>query len=285
MLTSSYKDIKNYYRAIEFIFDINNMGLPHERMKKIILNELIAESYLENELINLRDSYLYLINNTKQPLTLEMLDRTYYLLTNKNLNEEILYSILSYYYQNIDTKLYYLISILHLKIINEVDYKNIEFAFIISNYIMLKNNRYPLILRPGRHNRYLGIIKENDYSKLSQLFLLIESKESKENINPPSLKEIILNFKNIKDELKIKYKINKLYIYGSYLNNSQTINSDLDLIIIFDDDLLNYETKMYCNEIKKYLKDILNIEIDILTFRNTLKNFDNSLLEKLIQII
>ena len=174
---------------------------------------------------------------------------------------------------------------MHLKIINEVDYKNIEFAFIISNYIMLKNNRYPLILRPGRHNRYLGIIKENDYSKLSQLFLLIESKKSKENINPPSLKEIILNFKNIKDELKIKYKINKLYIYGSYLNNSQTINSDLDLIIIFDDDLLNYETKMYCNEIKKYLKDILNIEIDILTFRNTLKNFDNSLLEKLIQII
>ena len=64
-----------------------------------------------------------------------MLDRAYYLLTNKNLNEEILYSILSYYYQNIDTELYYLVSTLHLKIINEVDYKNIEFAFIISNYI------------------------------------------------------------------------------------------------------------------------------------------------------
>ena len=215
MLTSNYKDIKNYYRAIEFIFDINNMGLPHERMKRIILNELIAESYLEKELINLRDSYLYLINNTKQPLTLEMLDRAYYLLTNKNLNEEILYSILSYYYQNIDTELYYLVSTLHLKIINEVDYKNIEFAFIISNYIMLKNNRYPLILRPGRHNRYLSLIKENDYSKLSQLFLLIESKESKENIKLPSLEEIILNLKNIKDELKIKYKINKLDIYGS----------------------------------------------------------------------
>ena len=42
---------------------------------------------------------------------------------------------------------------------------------------------------------------------------------------------------------------------------------------------------MYCNEIKKYLKEILNIEIDILTFTNTLKNFENSLLEKIIQII
>ena len=187
MLTSNYKDIKNYYRAIEFIFDINNMGLPHERMKRIILNELIAESYLEKELINLRDSYLYLINNTKQPLTLEMLDRVYYLLTNKNLNEEILYSILSYYYQNIDTELYYLVSTLHLKIINEVDYKNIEFAFIISNYIMLKNNRYPLILRKGRQDRYLSLIKENDYSKLSQLFLLIESKYSNEKIKLTSL--------------------------------------------------------------------------------------------------
>ena len=99
MIISSNKDIKNFYRAVEFTFLINNHDISHEHMKSIILNEINAKSYFEKELIKVRDAYLYLVNNSKQVLSLDMLDSSYFLLTKKHLNEEKLYSILSYYYQ------------------------------------------------------------------------------------------------------------------------------------------------------------------------------------------
>ena len=78
------------------------------------------------------------MNNIHQSFKEELFIQSYFLLTNEILEESISKQIIEIYYKNVDTSPHTLASLVHLYIINNVKNKNIEFAFLISNYIMLK---------------------------------------------------------------------------------------------------------------------------------------------------
>ena len=57
-----------------------------------------------------------------------------------------------------------------------------------------------------------------------------------------SKEEIIKTLKKLKNEIKTKYKVKKIGLFGSYANNRQRENSDIDILVEFEDeaDLLHY---------------------------------------------
>lgn len=61
------------------------------------------------------------------------------------LERNIVDEILRIYYKNIDVAPHSLAALLHLYITNNITKNNIEFAFLISNYVMLKKNRWFLM--------------------------------------------------------------------------------------------------------------------------------------------
>lgn len=62
-------------------------------------------------------------------------------------------------------------------------------------------------------------------------------------------------------EIKEKYSVSYLGIFGSYIRGEQTINSDLDVLVEFDETpgLLKYI------ELEYYLSDLLGVKVDLVT--------------------
>ncbi len=74
-----------------------------------------------------------------------------------------------------------------------------------------------------------------------------------------SLKEIREILAGHKEELKKKYKVKEIRIFGSFVRGEQKKTSDVDLLVEFEEvpDLLKFI------ELERYLEEILRIEVDL----------------------
>ena len=83
-----------------------------------------------------------------------------------------------------------------------------------------------------------------------------------------TLREIRETLLKHKDELKQKYKVKEIGIFGSYIRNKQQITSDVDILIEFDEgagiSLLDFI------HIENYLSDLLAVKVDLVE-KSTLK--------------
>lgn len=286
MLVSKEINIKLYYRFIEFTSRLLGYGLPHERFKRIILDDFKAESIEEKEVKQFSNAYLYILNNINQSITKEVLQESYYLLTHKTLDEQIFKQILETYYMYYDENSHYVAMMVHFKILELVNARNIEFAFMISNLIMLKKGRYPLIPYAHMFDVYKQTIEQNNKDKLMVLFSEMEA-ISKPYANHLKLskEEIIFKIKESKNHLMKEYSIQKLYLYGSYAKEKVTTQSDLDLLVIFDKEMLPLERGIVIKNLTDYLENKIKIHLDILDFTHALENLDISEMENSITII
>ena len=287
MIVNTDVDIKHYYRFIEYVAMLNGISLPHERFKLIALDNYKAES--ENELLIKRfsEAYLFLINNKNQILTKEIIIKAYYLLTNKIIEDNIAKSILSTYYENYDEASHYLAGLIHLVVLDKVAERKIEFAFMISNLIMLKKGRYVLIPYEFNQDEYNEIIQNRDIAKLTIFFGGIERYVSKTLLEPKEIEfdELIDKLKECKAVLRNKYHVRKLFLYGSYAKRKVSSVSDLDLLVIFSNDLLNFQRIQTVELMEKYLLRELEIKVDLLDFTHAMEKLNISEMENIITII
>lgn len=286
MLVSKEIDIKLYYRFIEFTSRLIGYGLPHERFKRIILDDFKAESMEEKEVKQFANAYLYILNNINQSVTKEMIQESYYLLTHKTLDEEISKQILETYYMYYDENSHYVAMLVHLKVLELIEMRTIEFAFILSNLVMFKKGRYPLIPYAYMFDVYKQTIEQKNKDKLMVIFSEIEAiSKPHENHLSLSKEEIIFKIQESKNYLMKEYHIQKLYLYGSYAKEKVTSQSDLDLLVIFDKEMLPLERGIVIKNLTDYLENKINIHLDILDFTHALENLDISEMENLITII
>jgi predicted nucleotidyltransferase len=74
-------------------------------------------------------------------------------------------------------------------------------------------------------------------------------------------KQILDFISKNKSFLNQQFHVSKIGLFGSYARNEQTENSDIDLIVDFEEDTNNlYDIKI---ELKKFFKENLNINVDI----------------------
>lgn len=286
MLVSKEIDIKLYYRFVEFTSRLVGYGLPHERFKRIILDDFKAESREEKAVKQFANAYLYILNNIHQSVTNELLQESYYLLTHEQLDKEISKQILETYYIHYDENSHYVAMMIHFKILELVRIRSIEFAFMISNLIMLKKGRYPLIPYEYMYEIYKKTIQDKNKDKLMVLFSEIEAiSKPYENHSNLSKEEIIVKIRESRQYLIKNYHIKKLYLYGSYAKEKVTTQSDLDLLVIFDKEKLPLEKGMVIKNLTDYLENKIKIHLDILDFTHALENLDISEMENIITLI
>ncbi len=286
MLIKNDIDLKAYYRFVEFLLKLVNYDLPHERFKNIILDNYKVESNEEKEVKQTANAYLYAMNNINQSFSKEIMQDIYYLLTHKQLNEKILNELLEIYYMNLNEDVLYIASKLHLKIIEKVKKRKIEFAFIITNWMMLKKQRNPIILYENAFKRYKTIIKKKEQKELMLLFMSSEIDVNPYPKNEEIDRDIIIKIIR-RNKLKItqEYHVNHLYLYGSYAKERTTKQSDLDLLVVFDESLIPLEKAIMTKRLKDFLEEKIKIQVDILTFQHALSSLDLSEMENILSII
>ncbi|MBK8382282.1 MAG: nucleotidyltransferase domain-containing protein [Ignavibacteria bacterium] len=89
-------------------------------------------------------------------------------------------------------------------------------------------------------------------------------------------KEKILNFlSNNKEKLTIEFGVNSIGLFGSYINNFQNRESDIDILIDVKDSFKNYK---YYIELKRFLENNFGKKVDLVY-----KNAMNPLIKMEIQ--
>ena len=73
--------------------------------------------------------------------------------------------------------------------------------------------------------------------------------------------KILSTLKNLKDELITNYKVKKIGLFGSYVKNSQTETSDIDLLVEFDEDA----DLFHLVGLSRYLEDIFDTKVDVVS--------------------
>lgn len=76
-----------------------------------------------------------------------------------------------------------------------------------------------------------------------------------------TLHEIIKILNEHKEELRKKYKITEIRIFGSYVRGEQREESDIDLIVDFEE----IPTLIELMKIQEELEKLLGVKIDLLT--------------------
>ena len=76
------------------------------------------------------------------------------------------------------------------------------------------------------------------------------------------LKDIKNILKQCKNEIKIKFKVKKIGIFGSYVRYAQEKKSDVDILVDFYGDGINLFEFL---ELKEYLEKKIGIKVDLVT--------------------
>ena len=275
--------IKEIIKLIYFITKFRNDYVIYEYVKKIYYDFDNYTANIELLIKNICDSTNYIFNNINQSFTKELLIKAYFLLSNKLIDSAVVNKLIELYYKNIDVAPHSLAALLHLFIINNVEKNNLEFAFLISNYIMLKKGRWFLMPYEYCHNDYREAVKNNDLSSLIRIFYDIESVKKDKKPCLLSKDEVIQKIKYLKEELVTKYYIEKLYLFGSFAKGNNTEKSDLDFVVILNESLINNEKNEIITNVKKYLGNEFECDVDLLDFSYALNTFDKSQMEYLIR--
>jgi len=81
-----------------------------------------------------------------------------------------------------------------------------------------------------------------------------------------TLSEVKEILRKHKKELKERYKVKSIAIFGSYARNEQTEKSDIDIMVEFYEPI-----GLKIVDLKDYLESILNVKVDLIT-KNSIQN-------------
>ena len=280
-------NIKHYYRFIEFSLKLLNKELTHNKFKLIALDEYKCETKQEQEVKRFANAFSYVLNNSKQIINKSLLKNIYYLMEGKELDEDNLNKIMELIYLDYDKSAYYLAAKIHLDIFDNNFEAKEKYAFLILNLILLKKGKNIILLREKKHTLYQEIIKEKS---INRLVLLIMENEVKEKVNRkekiPSISRVNQVIKKNKEKLTNKYKVEKMYLYGSITNGMLTKDSDVDFVIKYSDKCSEIDCYNYTLEIKKILSNELNYQkLDFIKFNTALEKMDLEVFENIKTLI
>lgn len=268
-----------------YILYLCKAKIPKEKIGQIMRDEIRCLTEEELFIKRLINSLIYLFNNINQLFNEEMLKKLYYLLTNLLIDKELAGKIIQLYYENIDCSAYYLTALIHLYITDNIKEKPIEYAFIISELIMFKKKKTLIIPYEFSHQKYNRAIRNSDLQLLFKVFLETENHLKGSLPCKYTKDKIIKKIKDIKDDLIVKFDIRKLYLFGSFAKGTNNESSDIDFLVILEEDLINIERLEQISLLKEYLSKLFECSVDVLDFTFALKELGENEMEHIITLI
>ncbi len=263
---------------------IKDKTLQKIRAKEIILDEEAPINISEYLLKQITDSHNYLMNHTSDILDDYIFKTSYYLLTNTKLSDKKCQRLkqLYYLYKNFD--LCEVIVEVVYEIGKSISFRKLEYALLLVNYFFVKKYGYQIKIPQIRHKdiRKMFNSKEQIFEIL-MVFISISKPENK-SINQINTETIISFFRDNQKYFINKYSIKNLYIFGSRSNKTEHPNSDLDLLIVFDDNIMSMDAILNRNKLVDCIEEKLKVSVDILFFKDAIKVIDTLSLNKILTI-
>ena len=258
---------KKVSQFIEKQFRYFGYDFNHDDYKKIVYGEKDFSTPLEEQLKTYFDAYMYLLNNAKNPLSRKILNNFYYLILNESLSEITLLSIQSKLVELCELSPIEKACEFHMFIYEKLDYlcllERQIIALMFMNYVLVKNN-IPAIKLVGREiDTYIAKRKSYSSNKES-MFLFIKEiidnsfvleKSYMKNLKPLTTSDIYNTINQMKETLMEKYKVQALYLYGSFAKGIDRYDSDIDLLVKLSQELTFEERLKIIGELKQLLFD------------------------------
>ena len=94
------------------------------------------------------------------------------------------------------------------------------------------------------------------------------------------LKQIQTILASNKDELRKRYKVRELGIFGSYARGEQKKSSDVDILVEFNSNATLFDFVGVGN----YLEEKLKIKVDIVSERGIRPEFKNNIIKEVVRV-
>ena len=95
-------------------------------------------------------------------------------------------------------------------------------------------------------------------------------------------KQILDFISKSKPMLQEKFHISRIGLFGSYARNEQSNNSDIDLIVEFDENTNDlYDIKI---ALKQFFRDNLNVDVDLCRGKYLKPRYKNRILNETIYV-
>jgi len=95
-----------------------------------------------------------------------------------------------------------------------------------------------------------------------------------------TLNEIKAELKNLVPFIQDKYSVSEIGIFGSFIRNDQTEDSDLDIIITFNESPSLFQFV----ELENYLSDKLNVKVDLVMKKALKEHLKKYILDEVVPI-
>ena len=93
-----------------------------------------------------------------------------------------------------------------------------------------------------------------------------------------SKEEILDTLKNVKEKLKVKYRVKSIGLFGSYVINKQKDTSDIDFLVEFEEDA----DLFHFIGLSHYLEEIFSIKVDVISKPSIKEDLKQQILQEVI---
>lgn len=275
----------NAYNLPFYIYKIYNRKTQKVRFKDVVLDKETPNSFEEVHYKEISDCYTFLMNNIKSNIDILLFIKAYFLLTNKRISKKNAYQLVSIYYQYKDCNIVELLSFLLEEINRITKFKKKEYCLLLINYFFkrFKNEEIEIYQSMFQSLKNMLSSKENIIASVLMFKRSLAYKEQEQSIDIS--KEEIINFFHFnKSIIKNRFLINRLFLFGSFSEETYHNQSDLDLLVIFDDSITKCEKIMISKKIKKFIEEKLKIHTDVIDFEYAIASMDFMSLNKILTI-
>lgn len=259
-----------------------DLSVQKVKAKNIILNKEYPTNKSEWDIRSINDCRLFLLNNTSYLIDKNLFIKSYFLLTGKRISNKKAERLVYVYYQYKDED--FIVELIY-ELNDVIKYKKLEYSLLLINYFFVRKYGYGIRIPQSKFKELKIMFKDKKCISKNIEFIKFVSKKIDRKKRKLSLKQIVKFFNINKEEITSMYSIKNLYLFGSYADKTNNSYSDLDLLIIFNDNVMSMDAIDLKNKFVCFLENKLDIGIDVLLFKDAIKVIDPMSLNKTIKII
>lgn len=258
---------KRTVNFVEKIFDYLKYDFRHDTLKGVLYSEDGYVTKLEMKFKMTYDSFLYLIFNRKNQLSVYILNTFFQILLNHKMDETLALKICNRFYFLYDETPIDKAILFSLFVYNELKMLDYEDLLIITlimfNYCLVSSNIPCVQFYKIDIKKYFDLLEEyNNTKKINKIYDFVvelfhkqtyQDKSHYKNNFELNIKDVFSFLYSNRNEIKDKYKINNIYLYGSFAKAKNRLDSDFDFIISFNLDLLVEEKDKVKLEFSQYI--------------------------------
>lgn len=253
------------------------------KAKNIILNKEYPTNKSEYLIRSINDCRLFLQDNILYLIDRNLFIKSYFLLTGKKISNKKAERLVYVYYQYKDEEDFIVELIYELNSV--IKYKKVEYALLLLNYFFVRKNGYEIRIPQSKFKELKMMFKDKERFSKSIEFIKSVSKKIDRRNKRLSLNKIIKFFNMNKEKIINTYSIKNIFLFGSYAERTNNFYSDLDLLIIFNKEVMSMDAIDLRNKFICFLENKLDIGVDVLLFEDSIKVIDPMSLNKTIKII